>query len=327
MKRERMERTMGKACHLLEYLSTEGGLDPEQVKSTALEYYVGGWDEPGKFQGAAAFWQVDQAGQVRSAKVQQFNRNGNRVKEWSEKDECMKSVTTWAHSQAGGTPQGFKLEQCLFGEHLLDKYPDAPVGIVEAEKTALVARLFVPSVLWLAVGGLGELKLSKLYPLADRHVTLWPDLGKGFEEWSAKASDLAPLFASLKVADLLEQVATDAERGQGLDLADYLLSQGATEQATKAAPEPIPSPLAPFKIMMPGDVSRRRVVVRNGRAFASEVIRMDGGALSFTFGATSSARALVLSEMEALYVLDSWRGADLNGPSRCNIFPALHTNT
>jgi hypothetical protein len=327
MKRERMERTMGKACHLLEYLSTEGGLDPEQVKSTALEYYVGGWDEPGKFQGAAAFWQVDQAGQVRSAKVQQFNRNGNRVKEWSEKDECMKSVTTWAHSQAGGTPQGFKLEQCLFGEHLLDKYPDAPVGIVEAEKTALVARLFVPSVLWLAVGGLGELKLSKLYPLADRHVTLWPDLGKGFEEWSAKASDLAPLFASLKVADLLEQVATDAERGQGLDLADYLLSQGATEQATKAAPEPIPSPLAPFKIMMPGDVSRRRVVVRNGRAFASEVIRMDGGALSFTFGATSSARALVLSEMEALYVLDSWRGADLNGPSRCTIFPALHTNT
>jgi hypothetical protein len=79
--------------------------------------------------------------------------------------------------------------------------------------------------------------------------------------------------------------------------------------------------------MMPGDVSRRRVVVRNGRAFASEVIRMDGGALSFTFGATSSARALVLSEMEALYVLDSWRGADLNGPSRCTIFPALHTNT
>jgi hypothetical protein len=318
MKRERMERTMGKACHLLEYLSTEGGLDPEQVKSTALEYYVGGWDEPGKFQGAATFWQVDRAGQVRSAKVVQYDpHTGHRVKD----------AASWAHSLAGGPPEGFRLEQCLFGEHLLERYPDAHVGIVEAEKTALVARLKVPSVLWLAVGGLGELKMSKLLPLADRHVTLWPDLGKGFEEWSAKASDLAPLFASLTVATRLEEVATDAEREQGLDLADYLLSQGATEQATKAAPEPIPSPLAPFKIMMPGDVSRRRVVVRNGRAFASEVIRMDGGALSFTFGATSSARALVLSEMEALYVLDSWRGADLNGPSRCTIFPALHTNT
>lgn len=108
---------------------------------------------------------------------------------------------------------------------------------------------------------------------------------------------------------------------QGLDLADYLLSRSAGEQVPTPAPEPTPSPLAAFRIMMPGDVSRRRVVVRNGRGFASEVIRMDGGALSFAFGATSSARALVLSEMEALIVLDSWRGADMQGPSRCMLFP------
>jgi hypothetical protein len=322
MKRDQMERTMGKPCHLLVYLSTEGGLDPEQVEHTAREYHVGGWPEPGKHLGAAAFWQVDQAGQVRTAKVMQYDPStGRRAKEWDPKEECMKSVTTWAHSQAGGTPQGFKLDQCLFGEHLLDKCPDALVGIVESEKTALVARIWEPSVLWVSVGALTELKLAKLLPLAGRHVTLWPDLGKGFEQWSAKASDLAPLFASLKVADLLEQVATDAEREQGLDLADYILRRGTTEQATKAAPEPIPSPLAAFRIMMPGDVSRRRVVVRNGRAFASEVIRMDGGALSFAFGATSSARALVLSEMEALTVLDSWRGADLQAPSRCMLLP------
>ncbi len=148
----------------------------------------------------------------------------------------VKGAASWAHTLAGGIPEGFKLEQCLFGEHLLDKYPDAPVGIVEAEKTALVARLLVPSVLWLAVGGLGELKLSKLLPLAGRHVTLWPDLGKGFEEWSAKAPDLEPLFASLKVTDLLEQVATDVERANGLDLADYLLSRGSPEQASKPTP-------------------------------------------------------------------------------------------
>lgn len=310
MKRERMERTMGKACHLLEYLSTEGGLDPEQVKSTALEYCVGGWDEPGKFQGAATFWQVDRAGQVRSAKVVQYDpHSGHRVKDGA----------SWAHSLAGGAPEGFKLEQCLFGEHLLDKYPEALVGIVEAEKTALVARLKVPSVLWLAVGGLGELKLSKLLPLADRHVTLWPDLGKGFEEWSAKAPELEPLFASLNVATKLEERATDAEREGGLDLADFLLSRGTPEPVPM--PKPTTSPLAPFKIMMPGDVSSRRVIVRNGRAYASEVMRMEGGALAFRFDATTSALALVLSEMEALYVLDSWRGADLNGPSRCILFP------
>lgn len=227
MAREDVRHTVGKPCHLLEYLSAKAGLDAEQVKRTAWEYCVGGWPEPGKYLGAAAFWQVDRAGQVRTAKVVQYDpSNGHRVK----------GAASWAHALAGGIPEGFRLDQCLFGEHLLDKYPEAPVGIVEAEKTALVARLLVPSVLWLAVGGLGELKLSKLLPLAGRHVTLWPDLGKGFTEWSAKASELAPLFTSLKVADLLERVATDAEREQGLDLADYLLSRSAEEQVMPKAP-------------------------------------------------------------------------------------------
>ena len=224
MAREDVRRTVGKPCHLLEYLSAEAGLDAEQVQLTAWEYCVGGWPVPGKYQGAATFWQVDRAGQVRTAKVIQYDPStGHRVKQWNAKKECMKPLATWAHTLAGGIPEGLRLDQCLFGEHLLDKYPDAPVGIVEAEKTALVARLLVPSVLWLAVGGLGELKLSKLLPLAGRHATLWPDLGKGFELWSTKASELDPLFASLAVADLLERMATDAEREHGLDLADYLL--------------------------------------------------------------------------------------------------------
>ena len=223
MCREDVRSKLGKPCRLLDYLSTVNGLDPEQVRHTAWEYCVGGWPEPGKYQGAAVYWQVDHAGHVRSAKVVQYDPpTGHRIH----------GAASWAHALAGGIPDGFKLDQCLFGEHLLDKYPEAPVGIVEAEKTALVARLFVPSVLWLAVGGLGELKLAKLLPLAGRHVTLWPDLGKGFSEWSTKAPDLAPLFASLTVADLLERLATDAERESGLDLADYLLNPGPAEERT-----------------------------------------------------------------------------------------------
>jgi hypothetical protein len=198
----------------LKYLGNATGLDLEQVKYTAWEYCVGGWPDLGKYQGAATFWQVDRTGQVRTAKVVQYDpHTGHRIK----------GAASWAHALSGGISQGFKLEQCLFGEHLLDKYAYAPVGIVEAEKTALVARCFVPSVLWLAVGGLGELKLSKLLPLAGRDITLWPDLGEGFIKWSAKAPKLEPLFASLNVADLLESVASDIEREHGLDLADYLL--------------------------------------------------------------------------------------------------------
>ena len=140
----------------------------------------------------------------------------------------------WAYV-AGGVPEGYRLDQCLFGEHLLHRYPDAPVGIVEAEKTALVARLVVPDILWIATGSLDGLTRAKALPLVDRHVTLWPDLGKGHEEWSAKAPDLEPLFASLTVADLLEHMATPEQCEDGMDLADFLLPD---HPATAPPPKP-----------------------------------------------------------------------------------------
>jgi hypothetical protein len=234
MSRAEVRATMGHegGCNLLEYLGTV--LDPEQVKRTAWEYCVGTWTAPGKYHGAAVFWQVDRSGAIRGGKVRQFDANGRGT------------ATLWVHSLCGGIPDGYRLDQCLFGEHLLDKYPEAPVGIVEAEKTALIARLYVPDVLWIATGGKDELKLSKVLPLAGRNVTLWPDLGKGFATWSAKAPELDPLFASLVVVDLrtLANI-TPEEEAQGLDLADYFprLGDGTTKEEQPAR-MPSPSPMA-----------------------------------------------------------------------------------
>jgi len=200
--------------NLLKYLGTV--LDPDHIKRIALEHCVGTWTQPGKLEGAAVFWQVDRSGEVRTAKVVQYDPlTGHRVK----------GAQHWTHALGDGIPDGYRLEQCLFGEHLVPKYTDAPVGIVEAEKTALIARLMVPEVLWVATGGLEELKVGKILPLAGRDVTLWPDLGAGFAKWSAKAPELEPLFASLRVMDLLEQVASADDREQGLDLADYFWSK------------------------------------------------------------------------------------------------------
>ena len=249
MSRAEVRATMGKdgVNNLLSYLGTL--LDPEQVKRTAWEYCVGTWTAPGTLHGASTFWQVDRAGEVRTAKLVQYDPNtGHRVK----------GAQHWTHSLAGGIPEGFRLDQCLFGEHLLDKYPDAPVGIVEAEKTALIARLFVPDVLWMATGGLAELKVSKLLPLVGRHVTLWPDLGEGFTTWSAKASELEPLFASLVVVDLLECVASAEEQAQGLDLADYLLSRGGSV-AVETSTLPPPLPTSPMERQVRDFFTRHRL--------------------------------------------------------------------
>jgi hypothetical protein len=326
MSRSDVRATMGKPCNLLAYLTDVAGLDAEVVNATAWEYCVGGWPEPGKYHGAATFWQVDATGGVRSAKVVQYDTTTGK-RRWEERAPGeWKPLATWAHALTGRKPEaeGTKLEQCLFGEHLLPKYPAAPVAIVEAEKTALVGRMLVPQVLWVAVGGLGELKLSKLLPLAGREAFLWPDLGKGHEEWSAKVHDLAPLFASLTVVDLLDQVATPSERESGLDLADYLLrldraapvatasapasAVDYTATTTAEVPEPPPAPaLAP----PPRRADRPGVVVVNTRG--QYVKAWDRACVSkWTI---DSREALVMSEADAMARLEDnrqWRGLTTN---------------
>ncbi len=162
--------------------------------------------------GATVFWQIDASGKVRTGKIMLYSpTTGKRVKEPF-------NHISWAH-KALKQPE-FELKQCLFGEHLLiDKIK--PVGIVESEKTAIIASVYLPQFIWVAVGSLTNLNAEKCSILKGRTVTLFPDLN-GFEKWSNKAKELSHL-ASFQVSDLLELKATEAERKQGLDLADYLI--------------------------------------------------------------------------------------------------------
>jgi hypothetical protein len=114
----------------------------------------------------------------------------------------------------------FNLKQCLFGEHLLqDK--SKPIAIVESEKTAIIASVYVPDYIWLASGSLSNLNTEKCAVLRGRMLTLFPDI-KGFEKWNSKAQELSHI-ATFNVSDLLERNATQEEREKGLDLADYLI--------------------------------------------------------------------------------------------------------
>jgi hypothetical protein len=120
----------------------------------------------------------------------------------------------------------------LFGEHLLiDK--TKPVAIVESEKTAVIASVYLPQFVWVAVGSLTNLNAEKCSILKGRTVTLFPDLN-GFDKWSSKAKELSHL-ATFTVSDLLERKATEAERKQGFDLADYLIKY---DYKAFALPEP-----------------------------------------------------------------------------------------
>jgi hypothetical protein len=162
--------------------------------------------------GAVVFWQVDITGRVRTGKIMLYDAvSGKRVK---DRDKHI----TWAHT-ALRLPD-FNLKQCFFGEHLL-KDQQKPVAIVESEKTAVVASIYLPDYIWLACGGINNLNAERCRVLKDRKVMLFPDLG-GYDKWSDKAKKLLHI-SHFNVSNLLERKATNEEKQQGLDLADYLL--------------------------------------------------------------------------------------------------------
>jgi hypothetical protein len=129
-------------------------------------------------------------------------------------------------------PEDFSLQQCFFGEHLLTLYPDKSVAIVESEKSALIASALIPNMIWLAAGNINGLSVEKCKVLKNRNVFLYPDLG-AFEKWSLKAEELQEQYnCKITVSKLLEDEATDTDRTNGLDIADYIITELTTKKTT-----------------------------------------------------------------------------------------------
>lgn len=106
--------------------------------------------------------------------------------------------------------------------------------------------------IWLAAGNLNGLSIEKCLVLKGRNVMLYPDLG-AFEKWKEKAHALNSLFPSntqksqllspcgesprrgievkegsgvrCSISTLLENEATDSDRVNGLDIADFIINE------------------------------------------------------------------------------------------------------
>ena len=101
-------------------------------------------------------------------------------------------------------------------------YPDRTVFLVESKKSAVIAAHYIPDVLWLATGGKnGCFNVRTVESLRGRDVILLPDLG-ATDAWLEKLPMLRPVCQSVAVSTLLEDMATDEQRSQGLDVADFL---------------------------------------------------------------------------------------------------------
>ena len=201
--------------NLLIYLSSF--FDMKQINRLANMYNIGTssrWNG-----GTTIFWEVDVNGLVRTGKLIKYSNDGHRIK----------GKNNWVHSVLN--INDFNLKQCLFGEHLINKFPDKDIAIVESEKTAIIASIFQPSLIWLASGGAEGINTEKVKPLEGRNVILFPDTSMDsriYQKWNEKAKQFG-----FEVSDYLEHYTNEEQKANGLDIADFLLKKDIANKPIK----------------------------------------------------------------------------------------------
>lgn len=158
------------------------------------------------FGSSVIFWYVSITGNTTRGKVMAYEESGKRIK-------IPYNKTTSMHKVLGYT--GYSLDRCFFGEHLLNERPDAPIAIVESEKTAIIASAFIPKYIWLATGGKSYLSDKIVHVLKERSVVLFPD-SDAFDDWSEKAQKYG-----FKVSEIVK----NRINAKGVDLADLLIRE------------------------------------------------------------------------------------------------------
>lgn len=194
--------------NLIKYLHRV--LGAKNALKVISKYYLG---TSKHWQGATVFWQVDEAGSIRNGKIILYDsETGKRVKASAETG-IAKDCLTWLHSVTE-MPE-IKHKQCFFGEHLL-KGNRMPVAIVESEKTAMIASVYLPQYIWLASGSIEGFSNEKCEVLKGRNVILYPDL-KAYDYWAERAE-----YYGFTVNSFFEENATEIQKNKELDLADIL---------------------------------------------------------------------------------------------------------
>ena len=182
----------------------------EEIQAVLKMYLVGTFDD------YTCFPSIDQQNRICRAKLIKFNQaTGKRLKGQFDTSSLKTKLKL---------KEDFQYKQIFFGEHLLLKYPNKPVAIVEAEKTAIIASLCFPEFIWLGSNSKTWLKSERLKRLGQRQTILYPD-ADGFELWQSIAADAQRQGLTVKASRLIETRATAAQKENGYDLADYLINQ------------------------------------------------------------------------------------------------------
>ena len=189
----------------------------EAVDWVADEYRIGCYAMKG-LDDYTVFPSIDAEGRICNLKVQHYDIDPFSPRfAHSDPDSCRWLGSIWVRE--GRLPKEAKFKSdCLFGEHLLPRYPNHQVILVESPKNALFGALAYPQMIWVATGNKSQFKREVLRPLRGRDVIVIPD-GDAVEEWSAAIDTMTDL-ANFTVTDFCKRIAPIGETKY--DIADYL---------------------------------------------------------------------------------------------------------
>jgi hypothetical protein len=211
--------------------------ETKDIERVISLYYLGTVSK-GYRAGAVTFPFIDINGNVRAVQVKQFDEANHTI----GTDFLHSIIEKWYYEKNKPLPDWLnnylrndKYISCLFGEHLLSKYPNNPIGLVEAPKTAIYCTLYFgfpddnyTNILWLAVYNRSSFSFDKLKILHGRDVYVFPDLskdGKTFNEWQRKGKEIENRLPGTHFifSDLLEKFAPEMYKQAGTDIADFLI--------------------------------------------------------------------------------------------------------
>lgn len=191
----------------------ESVLDPVVVEGLVEQYQLGVTKA-----GDVIFFQIDKEGRCRTGKVMKYDPvTGHRIK-----DDSSDYSVTWIHTlmkRKGLLRKDWALSQCLFGEHLLSRYPEREVALVESEETAVICAGFLSEYIWLATGGKTNLD-EKLNALSGRKVVAYPNVNT-YDYWRKYLAG----YSNISVSDYLQKAAGSDSSSGHMDLADLILDR------------------------------------------------------------------------------------------------------
>lgn len=210
-----IKRLQGQRNTFVDFLLT---LFTEEQVSAAVERYCIGGDS----QGRTIFPNIDQEGRCVGGAVIPYLPSGHR-------DRGKKPSTIHAELKKKNKTFPLQGDQVLFGSHLLRLYPSASVGIVEAQKSAVILSIVYPDIVWLATAGKTNFNARILAPVYGRNVVAYPDVD-GIKEWTARASALP--FKNIRVSDWWRLAQSDKD-----DITDVVLRAIQEERQPYSVPD------------------------------------------------------------------------------------------